>query len=165
MGWLITLMYYVFSDAYMWWYTCYLCMIDRLLQWFGLCLDQCTWLDAIWCHDWMVYFFAMMAWLMESHSSLTGWSLGWWYYVPDGDLIVLSCMSDDSSSRVLMPWCMDILAWYYMQMLWWLVTIGWWYVLWFFSGFCRDICYAVALMRCDHETLSMAIVWCILWYG
>ena len=60
-------------------------------------------------------------------------------------MIVVSCSRwmddwsfmhvDDSFSSVLMPWCVDIMAWYYMQMLWWSVTIGLRYVLFFNSGF------------------------------
>ena len=120
---------------YMWWCACFLCMTDEMLQWFVLCHRSMDMSGCYWHHDWMVYLFARMAWLMDSHSSLIGWFSGWLFHVPDGWMIGLSCMSNDPFNSVLMPWCVDIMAWYYMQMLWWSVAIGLWYVLWFYSGF------------------------------
>ena len=92
----------MFQMLYMWFCTCYLCMIDRVMPFDAMI----GWYISL--HDGMVY----------GQSFFIDWVIFRIVYCfPVGWMSDSSCMSDDSFSRVLMPWCMDILAWYFMQLL------------------------------------------------
>ena len=91
-------------------FRCFTCgFVHAICAWLTGWCHLIPWLDrASLCYDGMVY----------GQSFFIDWVIFKIVYCfPVGWMSDSSCMSDDSFSRVLMPWCIDILAWYFMQLL------------------------------------------------